>query len=713
MSLSKIRDAEKSLTKKEDANEELVMMLAPRLNWVEQICPAPMAVNAMGQLALLSCKAIDFDLTKPDGGYTFLKYSTFKPNLMQVCNAGHNAFQKAHVNMDAIQQATNRLPIDMKQAVQILVKGNSIQMEKFLPKTMDSIKSIAVDCLDYAEEVEQKFIFTQDIISELLEVCFATKGATQKERDTLALLKTQSENSKILFAERKKQQQQEKKRIGEELEKRTREYDGALKEMPSGWEVLGMTIVENLAGVVTDGLGMLSKAASMRMNPIGTMTDVFKGDSNKSAGQSNNSGEAKNEKKTGHADELLSQADLDLLRLFETMPTRIVDLIEKMEVNDKETGKQEKNNDISIFTNFETLLNAEIKMNMSSATAGTKSRVKPVLNKLKSTLAKQRSGWSAYTVVQARKEMSDMLNEMVPFGAEYKASVGNKAIQSQTPHASTAANAEASSGKGSATQAGIKNAQFKVTQANEMLKHTEKNYDQVNEQLLASNDKLNSVMQEMARIDANTMSVNEILKVLKKGLLILGELKEKWSTLTVFFSEMVNLIEVSMNKPMKLFLEYAKSAQEVKQTGAPMDKLMCDLIYSTAREAVAYGYVVNRMSSGYHDISTTYLMGPVSTLARMMTLDNEENKSEILRLQVELNAQSMEAQEAIKRQQKREHENFKKYMEKKMVAIEGAFVEMTSELPETEKRKIEKQVRDGMDAAPVQMPNMMIDADDW
>ena len=43
-----------------------------------------MAVNAMGQLALLSCRAIDFDLTEPDAGYKFLKYSTFKPNLMQV-----------------------------------------------------------------------------------------------------------------------------------------------------------------------------------------------------------------------------------------------------------------------------------------------------------------------------------------------------------------------------------------------------------------------------------------------------------------------------------------------------------------------------------------------------------------------------------------------------------------------------------------------------
>ena len=83
----------------------------------------------------------------------------------------------------------------------------------------------------------------------------------------------------------------------------------------------------------------------------------------------------------------------------------------------------------------------------------------------------------------------------------------------------------------------------------------------------------------------------------------MGELKIKWSKLTTFFSEMAILIEVSMNEPMKLFLDYAESAGKVRKGGAPMDKVMCDLIYGSARQAVAYGYVVNRMSAGYHEIS--------------------------------------------------------------------------------------------------------------
>jgi len=708
MSLSKIRSAERSLTKTDDANEELAMMLAPRLNWVEQISPAPMAINAMGQLALLSTKSIDFDLTTPEKGYVHLRYTSFKPNLMQVCNSGHNAFQRAHVNMGAIQQATNRLPIDMQKAVQILVTGNNIQMEKFLPPTMDSIRSIAVDCLGYAEDVENKFISTQEMIAELLEVCFATQGATEKERDKLALLKIQSEESKKMYQERKKMQEQEKERIANDLEKRTKEYGDALDQMPTGWTLVGMSVVESLTGAISDGIKVASNAFSAKMNPAGTMMSAVNNQT-AGAGQSNGSGNV------GGTGRQLRHADLDLLRIFDTMPTLIVGLTEKMEVIDKETNKKEKNNDLSIFTNVEIILNREIEMNMSSAPEETKTRVKPVLEELQSTLPKLRCSWPDLTVDHARKELSDLLDKMVPFGAEYKAASGNKALTSQTPHASTAANAEASSGGESATQVAVKNAQFKVTQANEMLQHTEKKYNEANEELLASNAKLNEVLQELAKIDTNTMTTNEILKILKRGLLILGELKEKWSALTVFFSDMVTLIEVSMNKPLELFLQYAQSAKEVKESGAPMDKLMLDIIYKTAREAVAYGYVVNRMSSGYHDISTKYLMGPVSTLAKMMTL---EDAAEVNRLQVELNTQSLDAQDSIMRLHKMERENFKNYMERKMLAINGSFDDITSEIDETEKRQIEQQVRVGMEAVPVQELNVStniddIVADDW
>ena len=131
--------------------------------------------------------------------------------------------------------------------------------------------------------------------------------------------------------------------------------------------------------------------------------------------------------------------------------------------------------------------------------------------------------------------------------------------------------------------------------------------------------------------------------------MVLGELKIKWSKLTTFFSEMAILIDVSMNKPMELFRGYAASVGKVGIGGAPMDKLMCDLIYVQVRQAVAYGYVVNRMSAGYHEISTNHLMEPVATLAKLMTLDRETNITNLLE---KLNHEALEAQTAIEDKQR-------------------------------------------------------------
>ena len=160
--------------------------------------------------------------------------------------------------MSAIRQATNRIPGDMKQAVQILVKGDKVHMEEFLPKTLGSIKDIADDCYKNAEAAEKKFSTTQDIISELLEACLDTQGSTEKEKETLEILKKQSEQHQTMLEERKRNQLEEKNRLSKVLEDRTKSYDKALKDMPSGWEVIGMTVVENLTGVILDGVRLMT-----------------------------------------------------------------------------------------------------------------------------------------------------------------------------------------------------------------------------------------------------------------------------------------------------------------------------------------------------------------------------------------------------------------------------------------------------------------------
>jgi len=688
MSLSKVKRIEKSLTKTKDTQDEMAMVLAPRLNWVEQISPSPIAINAMGQLALLSCHVEDFKLIEPKGGFKHLVTTSYKGSLMKVCNSGHNSFQKAHVNMDAIMQSTNQLPVSMKQAVEILVNGSDVTMEHFLPKTMDSIKTIANQCLEWAEEVKESFIMTQDLISELLEVGMITQGATEEEKRDLILKKESNEEFKKLYKERKDSQTSTVARMKKELEKRTKAYDKALDGMPGTASILTMSIVENLAGVVTDNLNIVTHLTGMTHQ------------------QRRKRANAKALEQLSQP--VLSQADLDLYGTLGRLQDPIVELIEKMTYEDKQTGIKEKSLDMVMFTNLQTSANCMIGIVYDGASVDTKAKVRPFIKKLEDTLEALKTNWADFDLNAAENMMLDLQNETMQFQTTHKAALGNSSMVSQTPHASSAVTSQTEE---PGSRASIRNAQFKVTQATEMLEKSERQMEGANEQLLETNNKLNKVMQDLAKINASEMTVNEILQVLKKALKILGDLKEKWSKLTIFFSEMATLIEVSMNAPMKLFLEHAKSAKNVRGEGLPLDKIMKDLIYSTARQAVSYGYVVNRMSSGYHDISEKYLMEPVATLGKMMTLDKDEDRTLICQLQNDLNDKSMLAQNAIKRYQKEEYDNFKEYMENKMRSIETAFEDITVGMTNDEKKAIEEQVKTGIEV--VAQPEVKIDTSDW
>ena len=67
----------------------------------------------------------------------------------------------------------------------------------------------------------------------------------------------------------------------------------------------------------------------------------------------------------------------------------------------------------------------------------------------------------------------------------------------------------------------------------------------------------------------------------------MGTLKEKWSKMTIFFSEMVNLIEVSLDSHMQQFLELADVGMQARSQGLGMDKIIRDVIYSTAKVGTA------------------------------------------------------------------------------------------------------------------------------
>ena len=394
-----------------------------------------------------------------------------------------------------------------------------------------------------------------------MEVCFNTQGATENEKSKLELQMIHNKSMQEMLMKRKKEQKKFKERINKELEKRTEAYDKAIAEVPNGWASIGMAFVENLAAIATNPMSLVTNAATHSyLSYKNAMASVVQQEKIKPT---------------------YSHNDVDLLRMFCHLPDLITNLVEQMEENG------EKNMNTSFFKAIIVHVELEVSINMNKASKDLQGFVKKFVADLNYLVEKQKNNWLSYDIAEARKEWAGIQNQVAVYASLYKKATDQPSLPPQTPFISQAAQQNRSSNN--QTQMAMENAHMKVTQATEMLKSVQDSYDRASEKLIDTNDKLNEAMTRLAQIDSSKMTVNEILKVLQEGLKILGLLKERWGMMTLFFEEMVNIIQVSMNKPMQKVLEYADSVSK----GAS-EKVMRDLIYTNVRQALAYAHVVNK-----------------------------------------------------------------------------------------------------------------------
>ena len=80
-----------------------------------------------------------------------LRYpGSFRACLVQVSNAGWEAFNAAHVNMDQIRLMTGNVDAHVKTAVKFLVEGQDREVQSMVPEALNNVQRIADDCVRYS-----------------------------------------------------------------------------------------------------------------------------------------------------------------------------------------------------------------------------------------------------------------------------------------------------------------------------------------------------------------------------------------------------------------------------------------------------------------------------------------------------------------------------------------------------------------------------------
>jgi predicted metal-dependent hydrolase len=670
--MSVVSNIERKLTGNDQAKEDMVMAVAPHSNWVQQILPAPAAVATLAKLAYLGSSSIDFPMVEPAGGFKWIKYpDSFKASLTQLCNEGYEAFALSHEAMDDVRLSTLSIPTDMRLVVKVLVQGEDYEIEDHLPLALGAIEDAATTCSRRGQQVVDKYSSVMELIDELSETGQATKGKNEAEAAKLKLEKKKQEMNRKYQKEMKEDYEKEVEEVKKQMDKREKEYEKALDDMPGPWATLALNCVGSIVDRIGGGGGQGQEPSQA---PEGQTQQT----------------EAPKRMSPATKNFYATEAQHHALAI--------------------ETGQETLFADVGSFAKDPAHLNA-MRFHFEQAVkiladpkidAKVRAEVEPFYKAVQATLDKvsPNDDTNAPAVKQELEEHHKTALKLLSSAAE----ILQKPLQGTTPERAKLSKANGGSGRtpGFGERA-AKTAQAKIEITQKTFENTQKRYNKSMDELLETEHKLNATLVNLAEKVDSLASTEEILKMLKEGLILLGELKQQWASLSEFFTEMANMIKKATERTY-LFVDTSRKEMDRRVEGrgkVGMGEVTKDLIYSYARESVTIGYVVQKLAKSYVNISRDHLLGPIAGLPSMLALDGKdrEDRTKIQKQKDHILKQCIAAQQAIKYMIDDEKKDFKRDLDSRMNVISQEFGKLTSSLSPAQKQEIKETVEEGNENA--------------
>lgn len=246
------------------------------MGWEHLLSPAPLSIGLLGDLMIMSSLTRDFAIDgqlPTNGAIQYVKYpKSFRATLVQIGNEGQRAFMVAHNNMDKIQLLTANVPGYMKQATEILVTGDAELVADYLPAPMSRIKEAARLSVSLSKDVVWQFEHVMNLTSEVLEMCTSEKSLQEANVDR-AIREQKTVNLTLTsFQQMVDQLNSSIARDAAVMNRAEEDMRKALKDMPSGWEAIGMNFVQNAGDMLITTLQTAATAAIVQAVPQSALT---------------------------------------------------------------------------------------------------------------------------------------------------------------------------------------------------------------------------------------------------------------------------------------------------------------------------------------------------------------------------------------------------------------------------------------------------------
>jgi len=580
--------------------------------------------------------------------------------------------------MDAIRLYSAQVPNQVKKIVRTLVQGSHEDVRDFLPIELGKIERNSAECLRLAQSVEAKFEHVMDLTGELLEVSSAARGYYQKSQEEIqmkrqiALDKEKEALEKIKLA---KEQQ-------ENLEKRVREakrgFEKAVDSMPSGWDILGMEVVETIVHGIFDGPEMSAKGA----------------DRGRETGAEQSSTEDQSVPKVGGAEEQLKHFTTKLSE----------DLASATEKGD--TGSKEEEPLDKKLQNMKLLMES---LQGDLAGKDADSLHPEVQELLKQGLEISREGqkmasqlsFTPANLMGIAKQAANLKDKVTKFCTKRRAKTDANPYTTKPPKQAKVMASSANSARPSAAKSAVEGAHLKMAETRSLLERQEDRYDQTCLQLKESNRELSKVLESLAELSPEKLAdFDQIRNTLREGIKALASVREQWQKLVEFFQYVTNIIKVCQNESLKSFVEYAKVGQRrALENGYAGVDFMRDLIYEQVSQANTTSYVVWSISDTYVEISRNHLMNRLAGLGQLIALDPEKDRQTIQLKKTELMEGSQEAQRAIEAKVWEAKDHFHEKVTKRIKQIETELLKVLPPADPVRIKEIEENVKAGIKEA--------------
>uniref|UniRef100_A0ABM5FIG6 Uncharacterized protein n=1 Tax=Pogona vitticeps TaxID=103695 RepID=A0ABM5FIG6_9SAUR len=684
----------------DQVQKETELILRPYANWEAYLIPGPLSIAILGELARISVSQGDFSInTNPRrGGFKHITSpESSLATLMQVSNTGWEAFSTAHKNMDKIRLLSMSIPEQMKILIQILSQDIEV-VTTLLPGQLNNIKTVADKCISLALAVENKFSEVIHLIQEVLEACLNSKSEYKKKiEETERILKVL--NEKEMQAKKAQQLAEEYcKRVKERTEATFDDYRMAVKNIPEGWAAVGMELVESMTANISI-LYIFFATLMFGRCPSNKVNSSAKRGIDKPEDTKVNSS-AKCETDTPEDKEVNSSAECE------------IDKLEDKEVNssakcdtDKPEDKSQDEPDsrteedpialcniycqapllIFLGNNLNQLVDEEgnLKMDLlynekdkkvnSSWIKENAEQLRDKINQEKDCSMKNVFLEICNSIIDLCQKLSEVVVSAEPTTGKKDLKKKIKRVVQKIAHFDRKSKSHAQAAmlvpmipdakkykpwfEDKLQEFGVvSKATFKLTHHQELLMTTEEQYQRSIENLEEKNEELIDILNHMRKCETKEIDFEKARKMLIDGLSAFEQVKEQWENMVRFFQMISSLTESCLNCRITEFVSSAESVQKIASYFS--NDFLKDLIYKQASSASNVAHLVHMISSTYTEISSQYLLGSISSLGRLISMDpsNPSFEEECRKLAHGCNS----AQNAIKGlilQRKKEFEN--------------------------------------------------------